>query len=208
MVVCITVKSVDDVIVFPLTVTVIFPVVAASGTATTSSVVPALITGETVPLNFTMFSDGTVEKFEPVIVTVVPVVPDRGAKAASVVCNTVKSVDDVAVFPLTITVIFPVVAVCGTVATNAVVVALVIVAAAPLNATWLEAAVELKLSPEIVTLAPVNAEPGVKLAIIGSFTVVPLSSSLQQSMTIEKLAINKFIIDSFREVYAIFIRLG
>src|SRR5690606_18619985 len=110
----------------------------------------------------------------------------------------VKSFIDVADFPLVITLTFPVVADAGTVTTRLVLVALVIVADTPLNSTLFSDSVVLKFSPAMVTLIPVGPESGVKLPIegegggSGSF-----SSSLHETMNVERIAIEK-IIDSFR----------
>ena len=79
-----TVKSVVDVAVIPCTVTVIFPVVAPAGTATVSCVADALFTVADVPLILTILSDGVVEKNVPVMVTVVPTLPEVGVKEAIV----------------------------------------------------------------------------------------------------------------------------
>jgi hypothetical protein len=76
-------------------------------------------------------------------------------------------VDDVAVFPPTVTVIFPVVAPVGTEVTIWVAVALVTFVVVPLNFTVLLIAVVLKLVPVIVTVAPTRPLAGVKLVIVG-----------------------------------------
>ena len=162
MVVCNTVKSADEVAVLPFRATLIFPVVADSGTVTTNSVAVALDTAAATPLNFTTFSEPVVLKFVPVIVTVAPGKPESGEKLVMVVCNTVKSVAEVAVFPFTVTVIFPVVADSGTVTSNSVAVALDTVAATPLNFTTFSASVALKFVPVMVTAAPGKPESGEK----------------------------------------------
>lgn len=70
----VTEKFVDDVPVSPLTVTLIFPVLAAAGSVVFMVVVVQLVTTEAVPLNVTMLLAGTVLNFVPTIV-IVPVVP-------------------------------------------------------------------------------------------------------------------------------------
>ena len=135
IVVCSTVKSAVDVAVLPFTVTVTFPVVAVSGTTTTNSVSDPPDTVAVTPLNLTVLAESGELKCVPVMVTTVPALPDEGEKPVMVVCNTVKSADDVAVFPCTVTVSFPVVAKSGTVTINCVAVALDTVAATPLNET-------------------------------------------------------------------------
>lgn len=75
-------------------------------------------------------------KFVPVIVTVVPTLPDVGVNDVIVGMAptvTVKLVALVAVFPPTVTVIFPVVAPAGTVVVIEVAVLAVTTAVVPLN---------------------------------------------------------------------------
>jgi len=59
-----------------LTLTV--PVVPAAGAFTTSVVAVALVTFVATPLNLTVLSAGVVLKLVPVMVTVVPAIPDAG----------------------------------------------------------------------------------------------------------------------------------
>lgn len=75
-----TVKFVADVAVCPATVTVIVPVVAASGTEVVMLVAVLAETTASAPLNFTMLLAGVVLKFVPVIVTEVPTTPLVGLK--------------------------------------------------------------------------------------------------------------------------------
>ena len=81
---------------------------------------------------------------------------------------TVKLVEDVAVWPLTVTLILPVVAPPGTVVVIVVAVLFVIVAVTPLNFTVLFADVVLKLVPVIVTVVPVVPLVGLKLETVGA----------------------------------------
>ena len=99
-----TIKSVVDVAVSPCTVTAIFPVVAPAGTVTVSCVADAALTVADVPLILTTLSDAVFEKNVPVIVTVVPTLPEAGAKEATVGGSgiTVKSVEEVATVPFTV----------------------------------------------------------------------------------------------------------
>lgn len=64
----------------PATVTEIFPVVALAGTVHVIEVVVLAVTTADVPLNITMLLDGVVLKLVPVMVTVVPIEPDKGVK--------------------------------------------------------------------------------------------------------------------------------
>ena len=132
-----TVKSVVEETVVPLTVTVIFPVVAFVGTAVVRDVLVDAVTVDDTPLNLTTLSDGVVLNIEPLSVTVVPAMPDVGEKETRV--NTegriVKSSVEVVVFPFTVSEIFPVVAPAGTDTTSVMAVAVDTVAGAPLKLT-------------------------------------------------------------------------
>ncbi len=113
------------------TVTVIGPVVAPLGTVTTSCVADADVgIAVGVPLNLTVLALLVELKFDPVIVTVVPIAPLVGVKlvmTGGVV--TVKLVPLVPVNVPTVTVIVPVVAPLGTATTSCVALAEVGVAA-------------------------------------------------------------------------------
>lgn len=73
-------KSAVEVVVFPFTVTEIFPVVAPRGTVAEMDEAEADKIVAAVPLNFTMSSPAVALKFFPVIVTVVPTIPLLGEK--------------------------------------------------------------------------------------------------------------------------------
>lgn len=78
--VVVTVKSLEDVPVCPLTVTAILPVLAPEGTVTVSCVVVAAVTVAVVPLKVTVLFVVTALKLSPVIVTVIPTAPLAGVK--------------------------------------------------------------------------------------------------------------------------------
>ena len=151
----------------PSTVIVICPVVAPDGTVVTISVLVAPVTAAVTPLNLATSLAIAVSKPVPVMVTVVPTEPLVGEKLV-IEGVTVKSDDDVAVRLFTVTLIRPVVAPDGTVATISVLLALVTVAEVPLNATELLAAVVLKFSPVMVTDVPAVPLDGEKLEIVGA----------------------------------------
>ena len=94
------------------------------------------------------------------MVTDEPTVPDVGANEV-IAGGTVKLDALVAVCPLTETVIAPLVAPDGTVTVRLVEVALIIVAAVPLNCTVLPEAVVLKFVPVIDTDEPMVKVAGV-----------------------------------------------
>lgn len=111
----------------------------------------AEVIAATAPLKATVLLAGVALKFVPVMVTLVPVVPDVGVKLVMVgAVNgsfTIKLLSDVAVCPAVVTVIFPVDADSGTSTISCVAVAEVTVALTPLNFTTFSEAVVLKLVP-------------------------------------------------------------
>src|SRR5689334_8084971 len=95
----------------------ILPVLASAGTNTWICVADTVLTSAAWPLNVTATSDSVVPKLVPVITTASATIPDAGLKLVMVggstngaVGNTVKSVAEVAVSPLIVTVILPVAA--------------------------------------------------------------------------------------------------
>ena len=79
----------------------------------------------------------------------------------------IKSADEVAVCPFTVTDILPLVTPAGTVTVNCVFVAAETVAVVPLNFTLLVEAFALKLVPVIINCSPAAAADGEKPAIVG-----------------------------------------
>jgi len=75
-----TVKFVELLPVMPLTVTEIGPVVAPNGTEVVILVVVEAVTILSVPLNSTVFSEGTPLKLLPEITTTTPYAPLFGVK--------------------------------------------------------------------------------------------------------------------------------
>lgn len=151
------------------TVTAILPVVAPIGTTTEIDVVVALVTIAEVVLNLTMLFKAVALKPVPVIVTTEPIAPKAGVKLV-IAGKMTKSLVEVAVCPLTVTVILSVDASAGTVTVSDVAVTAVIVATLLLNVTTLFAIVVLKPVPERVTLDPVRPLVGKKLVIVGGTT--------------------------------------
>lgn len=121
-----------------------------------------------------MLLAGVVLKLVPVIITVVLIGPEAGVKEVMVgnagATVTVKLVVLVAVFPLTVTVIVPVVAPVGTEVVMEVAVLAVTTAVVPLNATELLTGVVLKLVPVMVTVVPTEPETGANDVMVGSRT--------------------------------------
>lgn len=143
---------------------------APGGVATTSCVADAELTVAAAPLNVTTLFAGDGSKFEPVIVTTVPIGPWFGLRAVTVIVGgtTVKVVLLVAVFVPTVTVIVPEVAPAGTMTVNRVVLAAATSAVVLLNLTVLLDGVALKLVPLIVTVVPTVPRVGLKLMMVGA----------------------------------------
>ena len=157
------------------------PVVAPAGTEVVILRVVEAVTTAVVPLNFTELLSGVMLKLVPVIVTVAPAIPEVGLKLAMVGEEgvlTIKSVELWLVLPPTVTIIFPVVALAGTVAVRLVAVGVPVMLADILpNNTVLLPAVVLKLVPVIVTEVPTGPLVGVKDEIEGGPEVVTLFSN-------------------------------
>lgn len=164
----ITIKLVALVIVTPLTVIVILPVDAPTGTIAVILVVVDPTTSAVTSLNFTTLSEGVALKLVPEMVTVAPAAPLNGLNSVIVgVASTVKSKLLVTVILFKVREIFPVVAPAGTVAVILVDVEAVTMVATPLNMITLFAGVVLKLVPVIVTEALTAPPVGAKLIIVG-----------------------------------------
>ena len=170
----ITVKLVVLVAVWPLTVKVMVPVEAPAGTEVVIEVADTTAAFAVVPLNFKMFAK-VASKLVPAIKTTVPTPPLVGLKLVIVRAGiTVKVVELVPVWPLTVTVIVPVVAPTGTEVVILVVVLAVTIATVPLNLTILFAGVVSKFVPVIVTDVPTPPLVGLKLVMAGGRITVKL----------------------------------
>lgn len=123
--------------VSPATVTDRGPSTLPEGTVTSRLVVVALVTVAGWPLKVTRLLAGVVLKFDPDMVTVIPVGPAFGKKSLMVVIefSSTKGTVLSAVWSLTVTRIRPVISPDGTVATRLLEEAVVIVARTPLNLT-------------------------------------------------------------------------
>ena len=107
-------------------------------------------------------------KFVPFITTVAPTAAPVGVKPVIVgVASTLKFEALCTVTPLTVTEIFPEVALTGTIAVMLVAEEAVTVAVVVLNFTTLSAGVVLKFVPEITIVAPTAPLPGVNPEIEG-----------------------------------------
>lgn len=163
-----TIKLVALVMVTPLTLIVILPVDAPTGTITVILVGVDPVTIAATSLNFTIFSESVSLKLVPAIVTIAPAAPLKGLKSVIVgIGITVKSDALVTVIPFKVKEILPVVAPDGTVVIILVAVEPVTIDGVPLNIITLFAGVALKFVPVIVTVALTAPLVGVKAVIVG-----------------------------------------
>ena len=147
-------------------VTEICPLNAVFGTTATIFALSWTANLAFTPLNLTTVVP---ERFEPVIVTVVPTAPLTGAKLLIVGVVTVKLPLLVAVPEGVVTVILPVVAPIGTVAVSLMVLGTTKLAETPLNCTDVT---PVKRAPLMVTDIPAGPLVGKKLLIVGGVALV------------------------------------
>ena len=137
-----------------------------------------------VPLNLTVLLPSVEPKFEPEIVTEVPVVPDVGERLVMLGAETTVKVLPLLETPETFTTTLPVVAPLGTTTTMLAELQLVYVATvAVLNLTVLVPRVEPKPLPVIVTDAPTAPEVGERLAILGAAKALTDARSTAKAMS-------------------------
>jgi hypothetical protein len=152
-------------LVWPFTVTVMFPAVAPFGTKVTILVSVQVEGAATVPLKLTMLAPWDAPKLVPVIVTDVPITPEFGERL--VMAGITPKGIPVLVWPFTVTVMFPVVAPLGTGTTILVALQADGELTMPLKLTVLVPCVAPKLDPEMVTDVPTVPEVGETLLRIG-----------------------------------------
>jgi len=148
-------------------VTLILPVVAPAGTVAVILIVVSTLKSAVVPLNLI---EVVPVKLAPLIVTLEPITPEVGLKL-EILGATTKSVGLVAVPPGVVTVIFPVVALAGTVVEIWIAELTVNEAAVPLNLTEVA---PVKFVPLIVTGTPTAPLGGEKVEIAGMMFTVKL----------------------------------
>jgi hypothetical protein len=168
-----TVNDSELVAVTPAVRIEIRPVVAPVGTVTVMLVVVDAVTVANAPLKRTSLLTGVALKFNPDKITSAVMAPLAGVKPVMEgVPSTVKFAALVIVTPLVRTVMGPVVALNGTVVVMLVGVDDMTVASTPLNLTSLFEGVELKLVPDMVTVAVTAPLEGVKLIMVGEARTV------------------------------------
>jgi hypothetical protein len=161
------------------TVTTTFPVVAAAGTVTTSLVVLQLVAVAAAPLKVTVLLPCVLPKFEPLIVTDVPVAPEVGEIVLMLGGGiTVNETPLLATPPAAVTTTLPVVAPVGTEVVICVALHVLTVAAVPLNVILPLPWVGPKLDPLMVTAAPIIPELGTKLLMLGAGVTVNVTPLL------------------------------
>jgi hypothetical protein len=165
------VKLVELFAVPPAVVTVMAPVLAPAGTVAVIWVLDTMVNVAAVPRNFTAVAP---VRPVPVMVTVAPTGALVGVKPV-MVAVTLKAVELVAVPPVVVTDITPVVAAAGTVAVTWVLDATVNVAVVPWNFT---AVAPVRPVPVMVTVVPTGPLAGVNPVMVGLTTnevvVVPV----------------------------------
>lgn len=148
------------------------PVVAEEGMGATIEVVVQIVGDAGVPLNVSVFVPCVVPKFVPVMVMVVPDIPEVGDKL--LIAGEGKTVNGVPVLarPLTVTITFPLVAPAGTATVMVLPLQLRGAVTVPLNVTVLFPCEPPKFAPLMVTVVPAGPEMGDKLEIDGSLRTV------------------------------------
>ena len=154
----------------PPTLTCTSPDVAPLGTMADIWVRDTGVTEANVPLNLTPLPLEVRLKFVPVIVTGSPAIPVNGLMEAIVGNGITRAVALVAVCPLVVTVMRPVVAPAGTTAVSWVAVAAGTRPVTPLKVTTLFARVVSKLVPVMKMTSQTTPEFGVNPVIVGPGT--------------------------------------
>ena len=164
---------------FPFAVTTTGPVVAPEGTGTTMLEALQDVGLADTPLKVTVLAPWVAPKFEPVMVTDVPTVPELGVRVLTIgVGNITVKLTPLLATPLAFTTTFPEVAPLGTVAEMLPAAQLVTEAVVPLNVTLPFPCVDPKLDPVIVTDVPIPPEVGERLVMLGGGTTVKLTPLL------------------------------
>ena len=168
----------------PPTVTTTGPDVAPAGTGTTIEVALQLVGVVGVPLNVTVLVPCVEPKFDPLMVTGVPIDPDSGDRLVMLPVSRTMKLAPLLATPFTVTKTLPVVAPLGTGTTILLEVQLVGVPTVPLNVTVLVPWVEPKFEPAIVTDAPTGSDVGDTLVILGTGGTVKLTPLLAAPPTV------------------------
>src|SRR5580765_5442378 len=168
----------------PLTVTITLPVVAPTGTGTTTLVADHDVGVAGVPLNVTVLVPCEAPKLVPAIVTMVPTGPLLGDRFVSVGATVTVYGSALLARPLTVTTTLPVVAPAGTGTTRLVADHDVGVARVPLNVTVLAPCEAPKFVPVIVTAVPTGPLLGERVVSVGATVTVYGSALLARPLTV------------------------
>jgi hypothetical protein len=161
----------EPLLLVPVTVTTTFPVVAPVGTGTTIEAALQLVGVAAVPLKLTVLLPWLAPKFEPLIVTDVPITPDAGDKLLIAGSWVTVNKEPLLLLPPTVTTTLPVVVPVGTGTTIELPLQLVGVAAVPLKLTVLLPWLAPKFEPLIVTEVPTSPEDGDRPLMTGGFAI-------------------------------------
>ena len=170
------------VLVWPFTVTVMFPVVAPPGTGVTTLVALQLDGELTMPLKLTVLVPCVAPKLDPEMVTDVPTGPEAGETLLRIGGR--KKRTPLLTWVLMVTTTFPVVAPGGTGVTILVSLQLEGAATAPLKATLLVPWDAPKLVPVIVTNVPTAPEFGDRLVMLGGGITTKVAALLVWPATV------------------------
>lgn len=169
----------------PFTVTTTEPVIVPGGTAAVMLATLQPVTAAAIPLKATVLLPWLDPKFDPLIVTTVPIVPELGDNPLTLGGGTVTvNAAPLLATAATVTTTEPVVAPTGTVAVMPASLQFVAVAAVPLNATVLVPWLEPKFDPLMVTAVPTGPDAGDKLVIEGGTVTVKLTPLLAKPPTV------------------------
>jgi hypothetical protein len=169
----------------PAAITITLPVVAPDGTLVVICVALQLLIVAVVPLKVTLPLPCVGPKFDPLIVTAAPTIPEVGTRLLMLgAAVTVNVTPLLATPPAAVTTTFPVVAPVGTVATIWLALQLVMVAVVPLKVTLPLPCVGPKFDPAITIEEPTAPVLGVRVAMLGAAVTVNVTPLLATPLTV------------------------
>jgi hypothetical protein len=161
----------------PLANTTTLPVVAPEGTVVAMLPALQLVTLAAVPLNVTVPAPWLAPKFDPLIVTAVPTLPDDVERFVMLGAGTTVKLAPLLLVELTVTTTLPVVAPDGTAVEMLVLLQLDTLAVVPLNCTMLVPWLDPKFEPMMVTEAPTAPVVADRLLIAGLLDPPPVTAA-------------------------------
>lgn len=147
-----------------------------------------MVTLAGTPLKLTLPVPCELPKFDPVMFTEEPAMPELGLSTLILGGGVTVNVTPLLAWPLTVTTTEPVVAPVGTVAVMPVSLQLEleVVALVPLNLTVLVPFVAPKPEPAMVIDEPIAPELGVKLVIVGAAKAVAIKNHQDRNTVVNK----------------------